>query len=591
MTMLKITACAFLTCTLFLSACGGGGGGGGGTASSTPTVTALSGTAATGAAISGGTVDAVCASGTVSSTTTDATGGYSLDTTNATFPCIVRVSVPGTSNYLYSIAENGATKANLTPLTNLLSDLLFGANSSTVYANFSSTYAQSVTTANIATAQQKVVSALGALGIDVSNYEFLKANFTAATDDAEGDDLDKKLDQLTTTLLAADKTLTDLSTAINGAANSPQTISSITATAVGAASKSLAGCPYVRGGGYWTFSHDGSSFQRWTIDLDAMTATLYGTSNTYPVATLTESDATVPCAFTITKSDSVVTTYFSKSGIFAWKQHMNSGGYYFGLGVPVQTTTEITNSNFAGTYPLLGYLVYQNGASKYQSALPMEMQIDSSGNTKTATCSLSNGAPVCGALTSSSGDNMTCGANSQGMINCTSADGNTTAKMFAFVSQQEPTVFMLMSGNVSGLPYSALVVGTKARTLKLPSVGTTQSSSTGWYFARSAQANPNTSWTFRSGETSSGTTTTVTSVSTVNGSYTTGNGLVWFLNLPIDGEYWVPTVTNSTFPSGSNQMLTMTSNGGWQMRVTGRASATTFNNFNGVEFYIRKPQI
>ncbi len=589
--MLKITACAFLTCTLFLSACGGGGGGGGGTASSTPTVTALSGTAATGAAISGGTVDAVCASGTVSSTTTDATGGYSLDTTNATFPCIVRVSVPGTSNYLYSIAENGATKANLTPLTNLLSDLLFGANSSTVYANFSSTYAQSVTTANIATAQQKVVSALGALGIDVSNYEFLKANFTAATDDAEGDDLDKKLDQLTTTLLAADKTLTDLSTAINGAANSPQTISSITATAVGAASKSLAGCPYVRGGGYWTFSHDGSSFQRWTIDLDAMTATLYGTSNTYPVATLTESDATVPCAFTITKSDSVVTTYFSKSGIFAWKQHMNSGGYYFGLGVPVQTTTEITNSNFAGTYPLLGYLVYQNGASKYQSALPMEMQIDSSGNTKTATCSLSNGAPVCGALTSSSGDNMTCGANSQGMINCTSADGNTTAKMFAFVSQQEPTVFMLMSGNVSGLPYSALVVGTKARTLKLPSVGTTQSSSTGWYFARSAQANPNTSWTFRSGETSSGTTTTVTSVSTVNGSYTTGNGLVWFLNLPIDGEYWVPTVTNSTFPSGSNQMLTMTSNGGWQMRVTGRASATTFNNFNGVEFYIRKPQI
>jgi hypothetical protein len=221
----------------------------------------------------------------------------------------------------------------------------------------------------------------------------------------------------------------------------------------------------------------------------------------------------------------------------------------------------------------------------------MEMQIDSSGNTKTASCSLSNGVPVCGALTSSSGDNMTCGANSQGVINCTSADGNTTTKLFAFISQQEPTVFMLMFGNVSGLPYSALVVGTKSRTLKLPPVGATQSSSTGWYFSRTAQANPNTSWTFSSGETSSGTTTTVTSVSTANGSYTTGNGLVWFLNLPIDGEYWVPTVTNSTFPSGSNQMLTMTSNGGWQMRVTGRSSATSFNNFNGIEFYIRKPQL
>lgn len=573
-----------------LAACGGGGGGGG-SGSATPAATSLGGTAATGAAINGGTVDAVCASGTVPSTTTDSVGAYTLDTTNATYPCVVRVSVPGTSNYLYSIAENGATKANLTPLTNLLSDLLFGANSATVFSNFSSTYAQSVTTTNISAAQQKVVAALGAIGIDVSSYEFLKASFTPATDTAEGDGLDKKLDQLSTTLLAADKSLTDLSTAINNAATTQQTVSSITATAVGSAAKSLTGCPYVRGGGYWTFSHDGSSFQRWTIDLDAMTATLYGTSNSYPVTVVTDSSGTtVPCAFTITKTDSVVTAYFSKSSIFAWKQRMNSnGGYYFGLGVPVQTTTDLKNSNFAGTYPLLGYAVYQSGASKYQSAIPMEMAIDSTGNAKTATCSMVNGAPVCGALTSNSSSDLTCGANSQGVIDCTTADGSTTAKMFAFVSQQEPTIFMLMSGNISGSPYSALVVGTKSRKLKLPAVGTTQSTSTAWYLVRGAQANPNTSWTFDSGETTTGASTTVSSVSTTNGSYTTGNGLVWYLNLPIDGEYWVPTVTNTTYPNGSYPMLTMTSNGGWSMRVTGRPTATSFNNFNGVEFFIKKP--
>ena len=63
---------------------------------------------------------------------------------------------------------------------------------------------------------------------------------------------------------------------------------------------------------------------------------------------------------------------------------MNSnGGYFFGLGVPVQASTDLTNANFAGTYPVLGYLNYQIGASKYQSALPMEIQIDSAGNTKT----------------------------------------------------------------------------------------------------------------------------------------------------------------------------------------------------------------
>ena len=150
---------------------------------------------------------------------------------------------------------------------------------------------------------------------------------------------------------------------------------------------------------------------------------------------------------------------------------------------------------------------------------------------------------------------------------------------------------MLMTGNISGAAYSALVVGTKGKLLKLPAVGTTASSSTGWYVSRAPQANPNTSWTFSSGETTTGSSTTVTGASTANGSYTTGNGLVWYLNLPIDGEYWVPTITNTSFTTGSNQMLSIVSNGGWQMRVMGRPSATSFNNFNGVEFYIRRPQI
>ena len=580
---------AAIVCALILTACGGGGGG---AASDGTTQKSLGGTAATGAAISGGTVTAVCTSGSVAPTTTDANGGYSLDTTNAALPCIVRVSIPGTSNYLYSIAESGASKANLTPLTNLLSDLLFGATSTTVYGNFASTYAPLVTAANITAAQQKVVAALSALSIDVSTYDLLKSTFTATTDEVDGDAFDRKLDQFNTALLAADKTLASLSAAVTNASINQQSITSITATAAGAAVKSLTGCPYVRGGGYWTFSHDGSDFNRWTLDLDLMTANVYGTSNYFSVASLIESGTVVPCAFTITKSDSVITAYFSKSGIFAWKQRMNSdGGYFFGLGVPVQTTTDLSSSNFAGTYPLLGYMSYQSGASKYQSALSMQMQIDSSGNALMATCSLTSGAPVCGPLTASSGDGMSCGANSQGIINCRSSDGLTTAKVFSFVSQQEPTVFMIYSGRVSGIPYGALIVGTKSRKLKLPSVGFTQSQSSAWYFERSAQTNPNTTWSFRAGESTIGSGTTVTSVSNANVSYTTGNGLVWYLNMPIDGEYWIPTVTNSSFPTGSNQSLTLTSSGGWQMRVIGLPSATTFNNFNGVEFFITKPKI
>ena len=579
-----------MTTVMLIAGCGGGGSSG-----STTTVN-LSGTAATGAAISGGAVEAVCAAGTIAPTTTDSVGSYTLDLTGATYPCLIRVSVPGTTSYLYSLAESGSTKANLTPLTHLLTDLLFGANAATVYANFTTTYSQLVTTANITSAKDKVVAALTALGIDVSAYDFMKANFVPATTTGQGDELDKKLDQLSSTLIAADKSLAELSTAINNAANSPQTIASITATAIGPSVKSLSGCPYVRGGGYFTFSHDGSSFQKWIVDLDSsvMTATLYGTANTYAVAPLVESGVNVPCAFTITKPDSTITAYFSKSGIFAWKQRMNSNGsYYFGMGVPVQTKSDLRNSNFVGSYPMLGYMSMQYLGQNYQAALPLEIAIDSSGNMKSASCSLTNGAPVCEALAnvSSDTDKFDCGNNSLGAITCTSKDGLISAKVFAFVSQQEPTVFMLMSGTVSGATYSALVVGTKSRTLKLPSVGTTQSTSGAWYFARGVQSNPNNSWTFTSGESVTGNSTTVTSVSTANGSYTTGNGLVWFMNLPLNGEYWIPTVTNTTFSNGSPPMLTLISGGGWQMRVMGKPTVTSFNDFNGVEFFITKPKL
>lgn len=570
-----------------LSACGGGGGGGGGTIT-TPS-TSLGGVAATGASISGGTVDAVCASGTVQSTTTDASGNYSLDTTHAQLPCVIKVSVPGTSKNLYSLAESGATTANVTPLTHLLSDLLFGADSATVFANFGSTYAQTITTTNIAAAKTKVVSTLAALGIDVSTLDPLKDSFTPTTATGSGDATDQKLDQLATALVAANKSLTDISTALN--ANNTQTISSIISTTVGSSAKSLNGCPYVRGGNYWTFNYNGASFNEWTIDLTAMTATLYGTSNTYPVAQLTANGANVPCAFTITMTDSVVTAYFSKSAVFSWKQQMNvGGGWYFGLGVPVQTQTDLKSADYVGTYPMLGYLAYQSGGSNYQSALPMEIAIDSSGNVKSASCSLTNGAPVCAALSSSSNTSaLTCGTISTGYISCASADNSVSAKVFGLVSQQQPTVFMLMSGTVNGSAYTALVVGTKSNTLKLPAVGATLSTSTAWYFSRNAQANPNTSWTFSSGDSATGASTTVSSVSTANGSYTMSNGLVWYLNLPIDGEVWTPTVTNSNFTSGSSQMLSLSTNGGWSMRVTGLPTATTFNNFNGLDFFITKP--
>ena len=271
-----------------LSACGGGGGGGttGSAAPGTPSVTnAVSGTAATGAAISAGTVDANCAAGTVASTTTGADGTYTLNLSNATLPCILRVTVPITNAKLYSIVDSGATKANITPLSHLLSHILFGVDSATVFSNFSNTYAQLITAANIAAAQIKLNGALSALGIDITSYDALKTSFTAASSTTSGDALDNKLDQLMIALTMAEKSLTQLATSISSATTS--TVASITTTAMGPASSSLSGCPYVRSGNYWTFNHDGSGFQEWNIDFSAMTSNQVGSSTTFLLSPLT----------------------------------------------------------------------------------------------------------------------------------------------------------------------------------------------------------------------------------------------------------------------------------------------------------------
>lgn len=98
-----------------LYGCGGGGGSG--------TVT-ISGTAAVGAPIDGGTVDLACKSGSALSATSDSNGNWSLNLSDQTLPCKLRVSggfVSGTANTstYHSVATAYGT-ANISPLTDLV---------------------------------------------------------------------------------------------------------------------------------------------------------------------------------------------------------------------------------------------------------------------------------------------------------------------------------------------------------------------------------------------------------------------------------------------------------------------------------------
>jgi hypothetical protein len=124
--------CLFIFCVSFLTACGGGGGGGVTAASSIT----LQGVAATGAAISGGTVDVKCKNGT-GTATTNADGTYTVTVADGAQPCILRAVDPVTKIQLFSIVEAGGTTANITPVTSLVVANTLGDSPSTSFASFS----------------------------------------------------------------------------------------------------------------------------------------------------------------------------------------------------------------------------------------------------------------------------------------------------------------------------------------------------------------------------------------------------------------------------------------------------------------------
>jgi hypothetical protein len=593
---MKKTLCnCLLSILAVISLFGCGGGGGGGASSNTPSSAinaAISGTAATGAAIAAGTVDFVCANGATGTTVTADDGTYTMNLTAVTLPCAVKVTVPTTQQKIYSIVESGATTANVTPLSHILSTVIFGADPDTVFANFS-TYASLVTTDNIAAAHTKVKAALASIGIDVTNYDLLKTSFTATNGSTSGDALDQKLDQVVHTLALAEKSLTQIGTAL--AAANTNTVTSVTATAVGPAASALDDCAYVRGGKYWTFLYDGGSMSggdnvtKWNIDISAspMTANVVGSNTNYLVQKLTSGGNVVKCAFTITMPTSVITSYFSKSGVFAWKQVFSNNTVTFGMGVPVQSTLNLNNPAFAGNYPAITYASVLSGGQYLKNGGPSYFNVDSSGNLKFASCSTSSVSPTCGTPSASNtSTNSTCTTNTDGLITCTSADGNSTVKAFAMVNQQRPSLFLIQSGTISGASYTGVTIATKAITLKLPTLGVIQDTSTAWYFYRAPKNNANTAWNFYSGDTISGAATTVTSLNTVDSFYTTSSGISYYLNKPTDGMYWIPNVTNSSFPNGSGKSISLSTGGGWTIRTSSMPTSTVYDGF---DIFISKP--
>ncbi len=187
---------------LLLAACGGGGG------SSSVEVQNLSGVAAVGQAIVGGTVAVRCMAGTPESgVRTSATGAYRVRLQGAQTPCLLQVSggsVGGQANglTLHGYAAQPGSAA-LTPYSELLLARAFGQAPATVFGGFgpggTAPGAPTLSSAGTYVADQFV-----ALGLSRPSGDLLNGSF------AVGDANDQLLDRLAEKLKAAAHDMTDL---------------------------------------------------------------------------------------------------------------------------------------------------------------------------------------------------------------------------------------------------------------------------------------------------------------------------------------------------------------------------------------------
>jgi hypothetical protein len=191
--------CALGASALLVAGCGGGD-------DPTATTPSLSGVAAVGAPIVGGTVTVKCAGGAALNATTSSGGNWQVSFSGQTLPCAVQVSggtaggVTNTTPY-HSIAL-GLGTLNLTPLTDTVMAQLLGA---APQGWFSSPVFTGIDAAKLSTALDTVKTQLGLAGT-LGTINPLTSSFVAR----QGDTMDNVLEAFKSALTTLSKTYADL---------------------------------------------------------------------------------------------------------------------------------------------------------------------------------------------------------------------------------------------------------------------------------------------------------------------------------------------------------------------------------------------
>lgn len=434
-----------------LVACGGGSGGE--APPQTPTAAlAVSGTAATGAAMANAAITISCAAGTATATAgTD--GKFSASITGGALPCVLTATSSDKSLELHSLIPGTSTgsasaTANITPLSELLIAKYAGTDPKAFVTGFSAVTA--IKASDITTAQTALLGTLKTAGVDTTKAADILAGAIVA---GSKTDYDGVLEQFKATLASAGASLTDLSTAVQSASKSSDTTAGATLTTLLAPAAS--DCPGLKTGTLRVVNFDttdpAQASYRVSVDAAGLTATVGSTK-----FTLTKNAA---CDYTASAAGATATRVLvARSGMAVLLQ---SGGVS-GVAIPEQ---RLDVAALAGSYNRVTYakgfdsFIGDFGVTKFRAD-------GYNGPADGSDSGIFNCPAGYGACTADTQKKGTLKPNSAGGFDYVEPTGTVSTRGFAFRSASGRT-FILGWDPVSG----AVNVLTSQDKLTLPTAG------------------------------------------------------------------------------------------------------------------------
>ncbi len=317
-------AALFVPTALALAACGGSDDPAG---PALPTMLTLAGTAATGAAIAGGSVDAACASGT-GNAPTGADGSYKLEIEGGALPCSLRVTSADGKTVLHSAATGSgpSVRANLTPATELAMAQLYGRAPADVHAAFDADAQRATTATAVQAAADAVVRMLASAGIALSGNPVSDAL-------AIGDPNDRALDTMKANLDASGTTLDSVvQTVVTTVTGKPPPNAGPSLPAASLLAAAAPNCAALRSGKYRLVSFSpsgGAGVSTDTVTLDAPTLAVTSADGS-------ETDhlsAAGACRYTLPNGGEMAV---SSAGVLAFRS-LEDGSWRGGIGFAEQS--------------------------------------------------------------------------------------------------------------------------------------------------------------------------------------------------------------------------------------------------------------